>query len=524
MRYPVIWLLAGLLVAACGSEVEKEGPAKPVEDPGLIPELEGNDNLQPLGTLGVTEGSLYNDVAVSEGYIYACTGAEGLAVAAIGDGFTLEFVNEKLEFTDGKGCRTVTVAPDGAIFATGQAAAGGSFISSIAAGGGSVGGSVVDAGILIESIAATNTHVFAFLGEGGLKVYGRNDGQLAEVGALPSGFDQALGGAVWCHDKDAEDPEDMGTCDRLVVANGLGGEGGNKRILVLDISDPTSPTIDASFKAYGTARRVVVSGDYAYVAQVAGGISVFDLTSDAPFPPMSSWSTHASSVELALTEDGRIFVANMEDLCVLDATTPNDISFVASEYINTPNGGTPRVVSVRAATGVAVAAEWSGLWTYAYADGKVAADIHLAKTKLNLGLVYPPDYKGKGILLRNMGNEPLEISDLKIVDESGESHPAFTIEVDKNTLQVGAKALLEIRFTPVDDQPVEVWAQLATNDPDEANVRIPVTANQIDGYQVGAKFDPNGELNYSEYKTGNIVTYKSEYAGKVVVMAYFASW
>jgi hypothetical protein len=503
------WLVIAGLAAGCGADATGGG-AEPTADPGGLPGPDNNDNLYPVSSLGATEGALYQDVAADAGYVYGCTGNAGLTVAARAEDWSLSTI-ATVALPDAKGCRAVTTSMDGGVFVTGQSDLGGSYIAEIGAGTGTVLASLHLPTDSVESIEASATHVFVMLGESGIKVLGRNDGALAEVGALPSGFDQALGAALWYG---AAAEGETPTASRLIVANGLSG------LAVVDISDPAAPSIVSTNKTYGTARRVVMRDDTAYVAQAGGGISALDMSSDSPFPPLSSWSTHGSSVDVAIDPDGNVFVANLGDLCVLDGSDPTALTLTGSERI--PAGSNPRVVGVAIDAGAGYAAEWNGLWTYGYAAGLDAADIHLTKNAVDFGLVSLK--KGKGIIVTNLGNDTLEIDAVAVVDADGNPHPDFQIEVEKNSFPPGDKGLLELTFEPVDDSEVQAWAELSTNDPDEPLVRIPLTANMISGYQVGAPFDPDGELVFSEYKTGNDLTVKGQYSGSVVLLVWFASW
>lgn len=517
MRRITLWLLAPLAAAAvaCGGDT---GSSAPGEDPNKQPDLvipDGDDNLVPQGSVAATEGALYQAVAADAGYLYGCTGSNGLHIAEIQSATNIVTVQQGAQIPGAKGCTDIAVATDGTIVFIGQAEAGGSLVALMAPGAHGetislLGTAAIDG--MAESVIANDTHVFVARGETGITIFGRNDGALAEVGSLSGGFDQALGLDLWCHSKDVENPDDPGICNRLVVANGLSGA------VVVDISDPTKPVIDTAFDTYGTARRVAIVQDYAMIATVAGGVGAYDLTSSKPYPPTSSWTTHGSAVDLAATEAGVLYVANLGDLVVVDATDPGALQFMASEQIAPYEGSIARVVGVDTDSSLGYAAEWSGLWSYAYVAGRTAPDIHLAKLSLNFGLVTLK--KGKGIVIENLGTEPLEIWDVQT------THGDFTADIGqaKLTLKPGGKGLLEINFEPKDDQPVEAYVTMKTNDPDEAEISIPLVANQITGAQVGAKFDPTAELIYDEYKTGNEVTVKSEHAGKVVLLAYFATW
>jgi len=167
---------------------------------------------------------------------------------------------------------------------------------------------------------------------------------------------------------------------------------------------------------------------------------------------------------------------------------------------------------------VAYVADWSTLATYMYVEGRSAPDIHLSKTKLKFGLVSLK--KGKAILVENFGSEPLEVSNIQ------SDNPLFQVDVSAETMVInpGGIDYLEIVFEPVDDSEVKAHLTMTTNDPDESLVDIPLSANVISGKQLGGPFDGDEPMIYLEVDTGKDVTVMSEHAGKVVLLAYFATW
>ena len=461
----------------------------------------GDDNLVPLSSAVGPKYSIFQSVAVTGGHAYACTGAHGMQVAKIGPNGALSLVVTEGALPDAKGCRDVVAAPDGAVFATGQSS-GGSFIAQIGPppGDGTLAilGSVPIGDALVESISATQTHVLAAMGEAGIRIYGRNDGALAEVGRLDAGFDRALGVAPWGE-------------SRAVVANGQSG------LVVVDVTEPTSPVVLDGFDGYGTSRRVAVDGDLAYVASVSS-VAIYDLSSSKPCcPPLGGWPTHASAVELAV-HDGLLYVANMDDLCVVDVSTPSDPMLLGSDRIPV-EAGNPHVVDVSLDGEVAVAAEWDAIWAYTYVDGREAPDIHLSKMALDFGLTSTK--KGKGIIIQNLGQKELLVAEAKV------SNDLFSVDAeDAKKVGPGKKdGFLQVNFDPQGStEPAEAILTLVTNDPDESEVQIPLKANSIQGVQVGVPFDNEGEMTYLDVETGNQVTVKGEHPGVVVMLAYFATW
>ena len=301
-------------------------------------------------------------------------------------------------------------APDGTLFFTGLSVSqAGSWVVQVSPDeligedGKVQAQSTIRVDSLVQGIVATDTHVSAVLGEGGLVLFGRNDGQLAEVGSLATGFDQALGLAVY-------------PPDQLVVANGQSG------LVVVDVSDPTQPTITSEFADnLGTARRVQVTGNTAYVAEISSGVSVVDL---AKGELIGQWSTYdgASAMDLVLAGP-LVYVANWEDLVILDATDPTDPIFVGSEMVEALDGGIPHVVAVDGLDGVVYAGDWSGVFALAFGGARPAPDIRLSRRKLDFGWVTLKQ-KGQGFIVHNIGDRPLQIDSLEV------SSSVFTAEMD----------------------------------------------------------------------------------------------
>jgi len=491
----------GAVFLGCGGSGGSSNPNSP--PPIVLPD--GDDNVVALANANALEfGQTYTALAVTKKYVYACVPAFGMQVGTLnGPGELTLTVTEGL-FPSGTGCRAITTGPDGMVFMAGQATDGGSWIASMADGAATSNGelplhSVVSLGDgMVEDLLATDTHVYVVLGDAGLRVLSRDGGNLSEVAQLVDGFDQALGLAM------------HGT-HTLIVGNGPAG------LAVVDVLNPSAPAITNTFKTYGVGRKVDVSGDFAFVAAVGGGVSVHDLTQADPYPPVASWPTHSSTMDISVTDAGLAFVANWEDLVVLDVSVPQNIQFLASEVITT-GGGSSKVVGVVGRDDVAYVADWSTLATYMYVEGRSAPDIHLSKTKLKFGLVSLK--KGKAILVENFGSEPLEVSNIQ------SDNPLFQVDVSAETMVInpGGIDYLEIVFEPVDDSEVKAHLTMTTNDPDESLVDIPLSANVISGKQLGGPFDGDEPMIYLEVDTGKDVTVMSEHAGKVVLLAYFATW
>jgi len=57
---------------------------------------------------------------------------------------------------------------------------------------------------------------------------------------------------------------------------------------VIDVSDPSNPTLEGSHDTPGQAMSLMVDGDYAYVADFNSGMQVLRFTGP-PIPTLSEW-------------------------------------------------------------------------------------------------------------------------------------------------------------------------------------------------------------------------------------------
>ncbi|HIA00465.1 MAG TPA: hypothetical protein EYN66_00875 [Myxococcales bacterium] len=497
----VFFLGCALTIGACASGGSSGSMGDGSGGEPVIPE--GTDNMVPLSHLSGPDGVAFGALHVKNGIAYACTGNNGMQVSTANSAGELKLKEAKAEFEMSMGCRDVTSAPDGTVFVSGQKTEGGSWIGALKGvpsnGAAKLSGVVTVEGAIVEEMVATKTHLFAALGDKGLKIYGRNDGQLAEVGSISAGLNTAMGVAFWKE-------------NQIVIANGLDG------LVIVDYSDPSAPVITDTHGVYGTARRVKVVGDLAYVASVNVGVGTYDLNSKNAKPRIASWPTHGSSLALDVSDDGYLYVANWEDLVVFDISDPYALDFLGSDSLKTTDGSSPHVVDVSAAGNVVFVAEWTSIWGYIYVDGRTAPDIRLSKASLNFGFV-KSNYKGKGLLVDNLGTEDLVISSI------ASNNPEFEIDPLELTVKAGDTGFIEVKFTVVNpEEESKGTMSLVTNDPDEGNVDIPLYANIFDGVQVGGPFKQDPDLVYTELKTGNEITVKQKHHGSVVLLAYYATW
>jgi hypothetical protein len=110
---------------------------------------------------------------------------------------------------------------------------------------------------------------------------------------------------------------------------------------VIDISDPTSPSLAGNFDTPGYIHTIAVSGDYAYVADASSGLQVIDISDPASPSLAGSYDTAGSATGVAIAGD-YAYVADV-GLQVIDISDPTNPS-IAGNY-DTPGAALDIAVS-----------------------------------------------------------------------------------------------------------------------------------------------------------------------------------
>jgi len=102
-------------------------------------------------------------------------------------------------------------------------------------------------------------------------------------------------------------------------------------LIIINITDPFSPNSIASFSTPGTARGVCVAGDYAYIADGGSGLTVIDITN--PFYPLVAGTVDTPGEAHKLHIEGEYaYVADWNSgLQVIDISDPTS-PFISGSY------------------------------------------------------------------------------------------------------------------------------------------------------------------------------------------------
>ena len=112
-------------------------------------------------------------------------------------------------------------------------------------------------------------------------------------------------------------PSLVGWVDLPDIVRGISYEGGDYAyaavseagLYVINVSNPASPTVEASYDTAGTALNVVRDGDTVYLADGASGLLIFDVTTPSAPALVGSYDTPGYAISLHLLGN-TVFVAD----------------------------------------------------------------------------------------------------------------------------------------------------------------------------------------------------------------------
>lgn len=137
---------------------------------------------------------------------------------------------------------------------------------------------------------------------------------------------------------DAENVEFVGqiggTGIRTVTAQGnYAYIGVGPRLVVLDISDPASPTVvGRTIPLRGIVLDIAVDGDYAYVAAEYGGLRVVDISVPTSPVEIGHYNELGYAVGVAVSQ-GYVYYTGWKVLAVLDVSAPSDPILIGHCYL-----------------------------------------------------------------------------------------------------------------------------------------------------------------------------------------------
>jgi len=281
--------------------------------------------------------------------------------------------------------------------------------------------------------------------------------------------------------------------DRLYVTD-------DEDLLVVDLSDPETASVIASYPTSGAPRDVAIDGDRVFVALGARGIDVFDVGPDGVLTEVANLPSDGSSQAVS-TSAGVLAVADWSHASIYDVAS---LVRVGTERTRT-FPFFEQDLGVVMTGDLAIVAEWEDMHVLRYAPGYVAPDLFVTDELLGFDAATA---SVRELSLRNRG--PLDL----YLSWMGVSDPAFEIDDDSLVVPAYGERTLEVSYSPPAPSGSVQTLRILSNDPDETDnpLQLPLHATDSSGLDVG------DSLPYEQFEFLGA----DDLEGKVVVLAYFA--
>ena len=111
--------------------------------------------------------------------------------------------------------------------------------------------------------------------------------------------------------------------------------GPNSGLQVIDISDPTNPTILGSYAStlYSNAEGIAVSGDYAFVANQGRGFLVIDISNPTNPTLIDLYNTPGRARDVAVAGDYAIIADESIFISIVDISDPTNITYISNNPV-----------------------------------------------------------------------------------------------------------------------------------------------------------------------------------------------
>ncbi len=339
--------------------------------------------------------------------------------------------------------------------------------------------------VAFEGVTLDDTLLYAAARDHGIRIFNVADPEtLVQIGAL-----EGLA-AAW---RVVLDPP------YAYVSDGAGG------LKVIDVSNPTSPVLAGSLGTSGTAQDIAISGSTAYLAVGGSGMDAIDISDPTSPSLLYNFDTSGSTVAIAV-QDSLAFLADWEGVKVVRISDPNDPDLAGWE--DTPT----RAMGIDAAGITHYVADWFTFRIYRYGETD-DPDIHLPFTEIELGDVEVGETVDTLVTIENTGGGLLSVNDIV------SSNSDFSIDPDSLTIAPSSSTDVLVTFHRSFEMSTVGVFSMFSDDPDEPNRTLRVEITDAGNLQVGEPA-PDFTLNDLDGLPHSL----SEYQGKVVLLAFFASW
>ena len=282
------------------------------------------------------------------------------------------------------------------------------------------------------------------------------------------------------------------------VADGSGG------LKILNVSDLNNISELSATATAGFARDVDVVNDIAYVATGSKGLDIFDVSDPSNPIFLSNYQSPFFTAGVSVDDD-KAYLAEWDIVEVIDVSNGRTPFLVGWEEM------TMRGMGIAARDSILYVANWLNFNILRFGNTQ-EPDIFLPETFFDFGNIPVGSSSDSIFIVQNTG--PTMLS----VDSITSNGADFTLDPDFLNIEPGGVAEVKLTFTPVDTEFTQAVIRFWSNDPDEPR-RTLVGRGHTRALIVG-DIAPEFTLN----DINGVPHTLSDYAGKVIVLVFFASW
>jgi hypothetical protein len=288
--------------------------------------------------------------------------------------------------------------------------------------------------------------------------------------------------------------------DYLYVADGAAG------LKIFSLSDPVNIQLVGSISTSGSAFEVIVENQYAYIALGSAGFDIIDISNPLIPAFVSNFNPGFGILNHLNYSNSKIFAASWELVYAIDVSNPFSPVLLSTE--DTPI----RAMGIAVENDNVYVADWGRLNTYTFSDFNTA-DIHIKPQQFDFGYPGPNKPFTKQFDVYNLGEIDLTVNNIYV-----NTNNYYTVSPTQLFIPLGEMRQVSVTFSNSQPGNLNHVLTFESDDPDEDQKNITIFA----GRERAAPGQPAREFSLEDLE-GNIHTL-SDYEGKVVIFALFASW
>jgi hypothetical protein len=283
------------------------------------------------------------------------------------------------------------------------------------------------------------------------------------------------------------------------IADGAGG------VLVLDITDPLNVSFVSRIATTSGAQDLGFYGDYAAVAVGGLGVDIIDFSNPENPVFVSNITGNGSAFNLTV-DDHLAYVARWDNVEIIDISDPQNPILAGWEDTRT------RAMGLTARDSIIYVADWFNVEIYRFGEG-LQRDIDINFTQIDMGDVMTGNTVDTVFEVFNTGGSTLNITQISTYND------AFDVVPETAIIPPDSQHEFTLSFTAPSEDYISSVVRVFSDDPDEPFKQFSVYANGSPRLRIG---DPAPDFTLEDVN-GDFYTL-SDYLGKVVFLAFFASW